>query len=193
MHPGLHGSVANAIAARGLPNLDTPLSRPHHHSPFALRNGVGGRRDAAKEDATEPFWVALSIGFIVQGYKGFNSFLNTRHWNLRRFVETGGMPSSHSASVAALSTAVGLWHGFDTVLFAVTLYFSVVVMYDAAGLRRAAGRHAMVLNRLIDRHFQQPEKETQKLMELLCHTPFEVLVGAALGVAYALLWFRVHH
>jgi acid phosphatase family membrane protein YuiD len=173
--------------------LDTPHPRPHHHSRLALRRAGEGRTDAAKEDATEPFWVALSIGFIVQGYKGFTAFFSTRHWNLRRFVETGGMPSSHSASVAALTTAVGLWHGFDTVLFAVTLYFSVVVMYDAAGLRRAAGRHAMVLNRLIDRHFQQPEKETQKLMELLGHTPFEVLVGAALGVAYALLWFRIHH
>ena len=103
------------------------------------------------------------------------------------------MPSSHSASVAALSTAVGLWHGFDTVLFSVTLYFSCIVMYDAAGLRRAAGRQAMVLNRLIERHFQDHEKETQKLMELLGHTPFEVLIGAALGVSYALVWFRVHH
>ena len=156
-----------------------------------------GRRDAdlkeEKEDVTEPFWIALSIGGIVQAYKGFAAFLVTRRWNLRRFVETGGMPSSHSASVAALSTSVGLWHGFGTALFAVTLYFSCIVMYDAAGLRRAAGRQAMVLNRLIERHFQDPEKETQKLMELLGHTPFEVLIGAALGVSYALLWYRVHH
>lgn len=135
----------------------------------------------------------MSVGVIVQAYKGFAAFLMTRRWNLRRFVETGGMPSSHSASVAALSTAVGVWHGFDTVLFAVTLYFSCIVMYDAAGLRRAAGRQAMVLNRLIERHFQQPEKEAAKLMELLGHTPFEVLIGAALGVGYALLWFRIRH
>lgn len=162
------------------------------HSPLLDRAGRAARKPP-KEDVTEAFWIALSVGFIVQAYKGFAAFLTTRHWNLRRFVETGGMPSSHSASVAALSTAVGLWHGFDTVLFAVTLYFSCIVMYDAAGLRRAAGRQAMVLNRLIERHFQQPEKETAKLMELLGHTPFEVLIGAALGVGYALLWYRIHH
>jgi len=98
------------------------------------------------------------------------------------------MPSSHSASVAALSTAVGLSEGFRSVLFGVTLYFSLVVMYDAAGLRRAAGRQAMVLNRLIDEHFRHPEVGAQKLMELLGHTPLEVLVGAVLGVTSALLW-----
>ena len=103
------------------------------------------------------------------------------------------MPSSHSASVAALTTAVGLWHGYTSGRFAVTLYFSLIVMYDAAGLRRAAGRQAAVLNRLIESQFQHPEQETQKLMELLGHTPFEVLVGAALGVGSAILWYRVHH
>jgi len=70
----------------------------------------------------------------------------------------------------------------------VTLYFSLVVMYDAAGLRRAAGRHAEVLNRLIEEHFKHPQEGTQTLMELLGHTPFEVLVGAILGVASALAW-----
>ena len=153
----------------------------------------GPSRGDLKEDATEPFWIALIVGVIVQSYKGFASFLRTRRWNLRRFVETGGMPSSHSASVAALTTAVGLWHGYTTGLFAVTLYFSLIVMYDAAGLRRAAGRQAAVLNRLIERHFQHSETETQKLMELLGHTPFEVFIGAALGVGSAFLWYRVHH
>lgn len=153
----------------------------------------GGGEPPAKEDATEPFWIALTVGLVVQGYKGFVAFFRTGRWNLRRFVETGGMPSSHSASVAALSTAVGLWHGFNTVLFSVTLYFSLIVMYDAAGLRRAAGRQAAVLNRLIDTHFRHPEQETQRLMELLGHTPFEVFVGAALGVGSAIMWFRVHH
>jgi acid phosphatase family membrane protein YuiD len=153
----------------------------------------GCPHDTHTEDATEPFWIALTVGLIVQGYKGFAAFLHTGRWNMRRFVETGGMPSAHSAAVAALSTAVGLWHGFGTGLFAVTLYFSLIVMYDAAGLRRAAGRQAMVLNRLIERHFQQPERETAKLMELLGHTPFEVLVGALLGTGTAIIWYKVHH
>lgn len=101
------------------------------------------------------------------------------------------MPSSHAASVSALSTAVGLLHGFGSLLFGVTLYFSLIVMYDAAGLRRAAGRHAVILNRLIDEHFRHSEADTHRLMELLGHTPLEVLVGAVLGVASAFLWFRL--
>lgn len=152
----------------------------------------GGARSTGKEDVTEPFWIALLCGFAVQAYKGFAYYITNRHWNLRRFVETGGMPSSHSASVAALSTAVGLQEGFGTALFAVTLYFSLIVMYDAAGLRRNAGKQASVLNRLIESHFKDPEHEAQKLMELLGHTPFEVFIGGALGVLSALLWNRVH-
>jgi acid phosphatase family membrane protein YuiD len=137
------------------------------------------------------FWCALIIGFLIQGYKGISQYARTGRWNLRRFVETGGMPSSHSAAVAALSTSVGLEAGFRSVLFGATLYFSLVVMYDAAGLRRAAGRQAVILNRLIDEHFKHPERETQRLMELLGHTPFEVLVGALLGIASALVWDRI--
>jgi len=116
-------------------------------------------------------------------------YLRTRRWNLRRFVETGGMPSSHAASVAALSTAVGMEAGFRSSLFGATLFFSLIVMYDAAGLRRAAGRQAEVLNRLIDEHFRHPEKDAQRLMELLGHTPLEVLVGGLLGCAGALFWY----
>ena len=111
-----------------------------------------------------------------------------RRWNLRRFVGTGGMPSSHAAAVSALSTAVGLKEGFGTTLFGVTLYFSLIVMYDAAGLRQAAGRQAVILNRLIDEHFENPEKNAHRLMELLGHTPLEVFIGAILGVVSALVW-----
>ena len=132
------------------------------------------------------------MGLVVQFYKGLVPFVTTGHWNLRRFVETGGMPSSHSAAVAALSTGVGIQEGFTSPLFGVTLYFSLIVMYDAAGLRRAAGRQATVLNRLIERHFEHPERDAQKLMELLGHTPFEVFIGASLGVFSALLWDRIH-
>ena len=142
--------------------------------------------------ATETFWLALGVGFLVQGYKGLRTFFTTGRWNLRRFIETGGMPSSHAASVAALSTSVGLREGFNSPLFSATLFFSMIVMYDAAGLRRAAGRHAAILNRLVNEHFKHAEAETHRLMELLGHTPFEVLVGALLGVASALIWYRIH-
>ncbi|MFN8588219.1 MAG: divergent PAP2 family protein [Candidatus Eisenbacteria bacterium] len=145
-----------------------------------------------REGRTEPFWIAALTGLAVQGFKGFSTWARTGRLNLRRFVETGGMPSSHSASVAALSMAIGLQEGFTSALFGVTLYFSLIVMYDAAGLRRAAGKQAMVLNRLIETHFRSPHDDTQKLMELLGHTPFEVLVGGLLGTGVALLWNRVH-
>jgi acid phosphatase family membrane protein YuiD len=125
---------------------------------------------------------------VVQAYKGVREYYRTRHWNFRRFVETGGMPSSHAASVSALSTLVGLKEGVSSPLFGVTLYFSLIVMYDAAGLRRAAGRQAAILNRLMDEHFKHPDAATQRLMELLGHTPLEVAVGALLGVTSAFLW-----
>ena len=124
----------------------------------------------------------------MQGYKGVRDRILSGRWNLRRFVETGGMPSSHAASVSALSTSVALHDGISSPLFGVTLYFSAIVMYDAAGLRRAAGRQAVILNRLIDEHFADSQKDTQRLMELLGHTPLEVFVGALLGVASAVLW-----
>ena len=133
----------------------------------------------------------MSVGFLIQGYKGLAVFYRTGRWNLRRFVETGGMPSSHAASVAALSTEVAFHEGVRSILFGVTLYFSLVVMYDAAGLRRAAGRHAVVLNRLIQ-HWEHPEQEAHKLMELLGHTPLEVAVGAIIGVSTSMLWHWVH-
>ena len=138
--------------------------------------------------ATKSFWIALIVGSLIQSFKGLREYWKNGRWNLRRFVETGGMPSSHAASVAALSTSVGIQQGFASLLFGVTLYFSLVVMYDAAGLRRAAGRQATVLNRLIDEHFKHPEQGAQKLMELLGHTPLEVLIGAILGVCSAVLW-----
>jgi acid phosphatase family membrane protein YuiD len=115
-------------------------------------------------------------------------FVSRRRWNFRRFVETGGMPSAHSAAVCALTTMVGFDEGFRSTMFGVSLYFSLIVMYDAAGLRRAAGKQAAILNRLIDEHFEHAGAETGRLMELLGHTPLEVLVGALLGLFSAIGW-----
>jgi acid phosphatase family membrane protein YuiD len=169
--------------------LTGPPSRPHHRADFARWTGSSAS-GTHTEVATESFWLALGVGFAIQGFKGLREYFASGRWNLRRFVQTGGMPSSHAASVCALSTSVGLKEGFTSILFGVTLFFSLIVMYDAAGLRRAAGRHARILNRLIDEHFQHPEADTQRLMELLGHTPFEVLIGGLLGVASALLWAK---
>ena len=141
--------------------------------------------------SSSPLVHALACGLLVQLSKVLTFLLREKKINVRRLVETGGMPSSHAASVCALSTCVGLREGVGSVLFQVVLFFSLIVMYDAAGLRRAAGRHAAILNRLIDEHFKNPGVGAQKLMELLGHTPLEVLVGALLGVASAVLWYWI--
>ena len=115
--------------------------------------------------------------------------IKQRRLNLRVLAETGGMPSSHAAIVMGLTSAVGRLDGLSSATFAVALIFSFVVMYDAQGVRRAAGRQAAVLNRLIEDLVAMRGIEETRLRELLGHTPFEVLVGAALGVAVGLLPF----
>src|SRR5688572_25597918 len=106
--------------------------------------------------------------------------------DLKTLVHTGGMPSSHSSLVTCLTTGVGLIEGFHTTLFAIALGFSSVVMYDAAGLRRSAGKMAGVLNKISkDIYMERPDQVPDHLRELLGHTPFEVLVGALLGIGVA--------
>jgi acid phosphatase family membrane protein YuiD len=115
--------------------------------------------------------------------------IKQRRLNFRVLAETGGMPSSHAAIVAGLTSAVGRLDGVASGTFAIALIFSIVVMYDAQGVRRAAGRQAGVLNRLVEDLVAMRGIQEDRLRELLGHTPFEVLVGAALGVAVGLLPF----
>jgi acid phosphatase family membrane protein YuiD len=133
----------------------------------------------------KPFLIAGAVSVLVQLYKFFSHWAVTGRPHLARLFQTGGMPSSHAAAVAALTTAVGLQEGTSSTLFGVTLFLSLIVMYDAAGLRRAAGRQATILNRLLEGH-QDRELRDRRLLELLGHTPFEVFVGAAFGAAFAI-------
>jgi acid phosphatase family membrane protein YuiD len=112
-----------------------------------------------------------------------------RRLNLRVLAEMGGMPSSHSAIVMGLTAAIGRLNGFSSPAFAIALIFSLVVMYDAAGVRRAAGRQAAVLNRLVEDLFTMRGLREERLRELIGHTPVEVLVGAALGIVVGLIPF----
>ena len=139
--------------------------------------------------ASAPYLVAIAAAFLVQFSKFATHFIRYRELNFTRLVGTGGMPSSHSASVAALTTAVGFREGTDSTLFAVTLFFSLVFMYDAAGLRRAAGMQARVLNRMMADHYAHRGFRAERLTELLGHTPKEVLVGALIGVAFGGFWY----
>lgn len=103
--------------------------------------------------------------------------------DLRMLVTTGGMPSSHSASVVAMATSVGLIEGFSSISFALACTFAIVVMYDSAGVRQAAGKQARVLNNIV-RELLSPEHTLSgaKLKELLGHSPKEVFMGAVLGI-----------
>lgn len=124
---------------------------------------------------------------IAQVAKVTLTSVRQRRLNLRVLAETGGMPSSHSAIVMGLTAAIGKYAGVTSAAFAIALIFSFVVMYDAAGLRRAAGRQAEVLNRLVEDLVHMRGVQEERLRELLGHTPVEVLVGAVLGVAVGIL------
>jgi acid phosphatase family membrane protein YuiD len=134
--------------------------------------------------SSSPFAHALACGFLVQLSKVLTFLVREKKINVRRLVETGGMPSSHAASVMALSTCVGLREGFGSV------FFSLIVMYDAAGLRRAAGRQATLINRILYEHLQLQGPPAERLRELLGHTPIEVLVGALIGVLFSFAIYR---
>jgi len=124
---------------------------------------------------------------IAQAAKVIYTSVRQRRLNLRVLAETGGMPSSHSAIVMGLTATTGKHAGLSSAAFAIALIFSFVVMYDAAGLRRAAGRQAEILNRLVEDLVHMRGVQEQKLRELLGHTPVEVLVGAVLGIAVGIL------
>ncbi len=130
---------------------------------------------------------ALVAWVIAQGTKLVTHSWVRRRLDLRVLASMGGFPSSHSAMVMALTTAIGRLNGLGSPLFGLALIFSLVVMYDAAGVRRAAGQQAAVLNRMIDDLFQGRGIGEERLRELLGHTPVEVFAGAAVGVGVGIL------
>ena len=115
--------------------------------------------------------------------------MRNRNITVRCRVTTGGMPSAHSALVGALATSVGLTMGWSSPDFAIACLFAIIVMYDAAGVRQAAGKQARILNQLIDELFQEEHNlNEERLKELLGHTPFQVLVGLSLGISIAMVF-----
>ncbi|NJR49423.1 MAG: divergent PAP2 family protein [Leptolyngbyaceae cyanobacterium CSU_1_3] len=131
---------------------------------------------------------ALVACVIAQATKLVVELVVNRKVNLKVLVETGGMPSSHSALVAALATGVGQVSGWASSEFAIATIFAFIVMYDAAGVRRAAGKQAQILNQMIDEFFQgEHQFAEERLKELLGHTPLQVIVGSILGVTISCL------
>lgn len=123
--------------------------------------------------------------FLAQVFKIFTKLFKTREFDLTRFVGSGGMPSSHSSLVMGVSTAIGLRYGFSHDAYAVSLIYSLIIMYDASGVRRAVGKQAIIINRLIKNYYNNKSNKDIKLKELVGHTPVEVIVGAILGVIIA--------
>ncbi|MBP0030993.1 divergent PAP2 family protein [Roseofilum reptotaenium CS-1145] len=135
--------------------------------------------------------IALIACLSAQALKLVVDLIKHQKLNIRALVTTGGMPSSHSALVSALATGIGMTTGWSSPEFAIATIFAIIVMYDAAGVRQAAGKQARILNQIIDELFQEnPEFNEDRLKELLGHTPFQVIMGLLLGVVIAWLACR---
>lgn len=134
--------------------------------------------------------VTFIAWFIAQFYKVLTSIITEKKINLKRFLETGGMPSSHSSTVSCLAACTRIVYGKESGYFAVAVIVAVVVMYDAMGIRRAAGKQAGVLNRMMDKLSDKIGEmfDDERLKELLGHTQFEVLAGMILGIAVAFIF-----
>ena len=129
-------------------------------------------------------WLLAQVIKVIIGVK------KEKRFNFRWLFSPGGMPSAHTATVAALSTIVGLRFGFDSGLFGVTLIFAIMIMFDAGGFRRMVGKQATILNKIIDDLYAKKKIEEEKVRELLGHTPVQVIAGAALGILVALVLSR---
>ncbi len=129
-------------------------------------------------------WLVTQVAKVIYDLEKYKKI------DIRRFVGSGGMPSSHAAFVTSLATVVGLKSGWGSPEFGIAFALAIIVMYDATGVRRAAGKQAQVLNRLIEES-QTSGKLTNldiKLKELIGHTPVEVLVGGMIGILFGILF-----
>lgn len=145
-------------------------------------------------DSLHPsFWAALFGWLVAQNIKMVCSLLETKRLDFSYMVSTGGMPSAHSAMAAALATSLGLCTGFDSAIFALGFAFSIVVMFDAQSVRKAAGEQAKLLNQIVDELLREHHLSEQKLKELLGHTRMEVFMGMLTGIATAFATFRFIH
>lgn len=125
--------------------------------------------------------------FVAQAIKIIINSVREKRFDFKWVVGTGGMPSAHSAGVMALATAVGIQEGFDSTIFIVILIVALVIAFDAQGVRRATGRQAEILNKILDDIYWRRKIQEDRLKELIGHTPFEVIVGSIVGIVIAIL------
>ena len=132
--------------------------------------------------------VPFATWFFIQLFKLIYDLVTTKQFNFKRILGAGGMPSSHSAVVVALCTMIGKNYGINSAIFGLSVVFAFVVMYDAAGVRRAAGKQAKLLNKIVQTPGLSNVEVTEKLQEVLGHTPIQVLVGALIGLIVGLIF-----
>lgn len=131
--------------------------------------------------------VPFMVWFGIQIFKVITDLVKTRKINFKRIMGAGGMPSSHSAVVTSLAALIGKNQGYDTPIFGISIIFAFIVMYDAAGVRRAAGKQAKILNKIVETPGLTGVQVSEKLVEVLGHTPIQVLVGAIIGIIIGLV------
>ena len=124
--------------------------------------------------------ISIFSCFLAQFLKIFTG--KEKKFDFKRIIISGGMPSSHSSFVTSLAMLVGFDKGFASTEFAITAVFAIIVMYDASGVRRAVGKQATILNKILDDLHHKKHIEQKRLKELIGHTPKEVLFGALLGI-----------
>ena len=132
-------------------------------------------------------YIPFLLWFVIQTYKVIYDLITTKKFNFKRIMGAGGMPSSHTAIVTSLATLIGKNQGVDTPIFAVSLIFAFVVMYDACGVRRAAGKQAALLNKIVETPKLTGIQVSERLVEVLGHTPKQVVVGAIIGIIVGLI------
>ena len=132
--------------------------------------------------------VPMSVWLCIQIFKVIWDLVATHKFNFKRILGAGGMPSSHSAVVTSIATMIGKTQGINSPIFALAVMFAFVVMYDAAGVRRAAGKQAKLLNKLVETPGLSNIQVQEKLVEVLGHTPMQVIVGAIVGVTVGLIF-----
>ncbi len=132
-------------------------------------------------------YIPFLLWFGIQLFKLIYDLVTTKKFNFKRIMGAGGMPSSHSAVVAGLATLIGKYEGVGSPIFAVSFIMAFVVMYDACGVRRAAGKQAALLNKLVETPGLTGVQVSEKLVEVLGHTPIQVFVGAVIGAVVGLI------
>ena len=133
-------------------------------------------------------YIPILVWFFIQSSKVIWDLVATKKFNFKRILGAGGMPSSHSAVVTSLTVLIGKSEGLASPIFALSFIFAMVVMYDAAGVRRAAGKQAHLLNKIIETPGLTNVEVQERLVEVLGHTPLQVIVGATIGIIVGLIF-----